>query len=113
MREKKIDKDSTEVLQSDMFRVEWRKKTIEVLLEAEARKRRQLKAQMQEEGRAQKKEDDELEARKRKREDEKKWEETREERIGSWRDFKAKPKGGAGGGGGEGGKKKKKMKVLG
>ncbi|KKY27506.1 hypothetical protein UCRPC4_g01101 [Phaeomoniella chlamydospora] len=120
IREKKLSKDDTEVLQSEEFRVEWRKKTIEVLVEAEARKRRQLKAQMQEEGRAQKKEDDELQERKRKRDEQQRWEDTREERIGNWRDFQAKKKtGGSGSGGGALGglggpeKKKKKMKVLG
>ncbi|KAJ5265465.1 hypothetical protein N7524_006483 [Penicillium chrysogenum] len=67
-----------------------------------------LKARLQEEGREQRKEEEELEARKRKRDNEKKWEDTREERIGSWRDFQKgrKP-------GGDEKKKKKKMKVLG
>ncbi len=66
-----------------------------------------MKAQMQEEGRAQRKEDEELEARKRKRDHESKWEASREERIGSWRDFQngVKTDGEK--------KKKKKMKVLG
>ncbi|KAJ5404886.1 hypothetical protein N7465_006170 [Penicillium sp. CMV-2018d] len=74
----------------------------------EARRRRQLKARLQEEGREQRKEEEELEARKRKRDNDKKWEDTREERIGSWRDFQKgrKP-------GGDEKKKKKKMKVLG
>lgn len=63
---------------------------------------------MQEEGREQRKEEEELEARKRKRDNDKKWEDTREERIGSWRDFQKgrKPSG-------DEKKKKKKMKVLG
>ncbi|KZZ87722.1 DnaJ domain protein [Ascosphaera apis ARSEF 7405] len=98
----------SEELKTEEFKKEWRKKTVEVLIEEEARKRRQLKAQMQEEGRERKKEEEEIEARKRKRESEKAWEESRDERIGSWRDFQkaaAKKK--------EGSKKKKKMKVLG
>ena len=37
--------------------------------------------------REQKKADEELEARKRKREHEQDWDKTREQRIGSWRDF--------------------------
>ena len=82
---------------------------MEVLVEAEARRRRQLKAQMQEEGREKKKEDEQLEERKRKRDHEKKWEETRDERIGSWRDFQK----GVKKEGGKEGKVKKKMKVLG
>ncbi|KAI5287528.1 hypothetical protein KEM52_001552 [Ascosphaera acerosa] len=98
----------SEELKTEEFRKEWRKKTVEVLVEDEARKRRQLKARLQEEGRERKKEEEEIEARKRKRDSEKAWEETREERIGSWRDFQkaaAKKK--------EGKAKKKKMKVLG
>jgi len=71
------------------------------------RRRKQMKAQLQEEGRAQKKEDEEIEARKRKREHEAAWEQTREQRIGSWRDFQK-------GGKEEGGKKKKKkLKPIG
>lgn len=98
----------------------WQKKTIEVLVEAEQRRRKQLKAQMQEEGREQRKLEEEIEGRKRKREHEVAWEETREGRIGSWRDFVGGKSGagkldGTGGkSSGEGAKKKKtKMKVLG
>lgn len=107
IREHKYTLDSPE-LKTEEFKVEWRKKTVEVLLEDEARRRRQLKARMQEEGREKQKEEEELEARKRKREADQAWEATRDERIGSWRDWqkgKSKDK--------EGGKKKKKMKVLG
>ncbi|KAL1977081.1 hypothetical protein VTN31DRAFT_3363 [Thermomyces dupontii] len=107
IREHKYTLDSPE-LKTEEFKVEWRKKTVEVLLEEEARKRRQMKARMQEEGREKRKEEEEAEARKRKREAEKAWEETREERIDSWRQWqKAQQKKE------EGGKKKKKMKVLG
>ena len=111
MRERKLTADSPE-MKGDMpeeIRAAWRKKTVEVLIDNEHRRRRQLKAQMQEEGREQKKQDEEADARKRKREHEQNWENTRENRIGSWRDFKA-GKSAAG----EGTKKKKqKMKVLG
>jgi DnaJ homolog subfamily C member 8 len=104
IREHKYTVDSEE-LKTDDFKIEWRKKTVEVLVEAEARRRRQMKAQMQEEGREKAKEDADLEDRKRKRDHEKKWEDTREQRIDSWRDFQ------------KGGKKvdgkKKKIKVLG
>jgi len=106
IREHKYTVDSPE-LKTDEFKIEWRKKTVWVLLEEEARRRRQLKAQMQEEGREQRKEDEEIEARKRKRDHDKKWEDTREERIGSWRDFQKGKKTG------DEKKKKKKMKVLG
>jgi len=106
IRQKKITVDDEE-LKTDEFLKEWRRKTVEVLIDAEARRRRQMKAQMQEEGREQAKEDAELAERKRKREHEKDWEQTRENRIGSWRDFQkgeAKKKEGL---------KKKKVKVLG
>lgn len=106
IRQHKYSLDSPE-LKTEEFRVEWRKKTIEVLVEAEARRRRQMKAQMQEEGRERRKEEAEIEERKRKREHEKDWEETRNQRIDSWRDFQK----GAKKDGKEG--KKKKMKVLG
>ena len=104
IRQHKYTVDSEE-LKTEEFKKEWRKKTVEVLVDAEARRRRQLKAQMQEEGREQAKEDAALEERKRKRDHEKKWEDTREQRIDSWRDFQR------GGKKAEG--KKKKMKVLG
>ncbi|EXJ75383.1 uncharacterized protein Z519_01399 [Cladophialophora bantiana CBS 173.52] len=106
IRQHKYTVDSEE-LKTDEFKQEWRKKTVEVLVEAEARRRRQMKAKMQEEGREKAKEDAQLEERKRKRDHEKEWEETREQRIGSWRDFQKGVKKG------EEQKKKKKMKVLG
>lgn len=106
IRKHKYDLDSPE-LKTESFKKEWRQKTVEVLVEAEARRRKQMKAKMQEEGREKRKEDDELEQRKRRREHEKSWEDTREERIGSWRDWQKGPKKE----GKEG--KKKKMKLLG
>lgn len=104
IRQHKYTVDSEE-LKTEDFKKEWRKKTVEVLVEAEARRRRQMKAQMQEEGREQAKEDAQLEERKRKRDHERKWEDAREKRIDSWRDFQAGAKKAEG--------KKKKMKVLG
>lgn len=106
IREHKYTLDSPE-LKTEDFKQEWRKKTVHVLLEEEARRRRQIKAKMQEEGREQRKEDEEIEARKRKRDDAQAWEETRDVRIGSWRDWQKSRKGDGTG------KKKKKMKVLG
>lgn len=107
IREHKYTLDSPE-LKTEAFKEEWRKKTVFVLLEEEARRRRQLKGRMQEEGREKKREEEELEARKRKRDEEKAWEESRDTRIGSWRDWQKGRKGGD-----KEGKKKKKMKVLG
>ena len=108
IREHKYTLDSPE-LKTEEFKKEWRQKTVEVLIEEEARRRRQLKAKMQEEGREKRKEEEEIEARKRKRDAEKAWEDTREERIESWRDWQK----GAKKDKADGGKKKKKMKVLG
>ncbi|KAI9833068.1 MAG: hypothetical protein M1838_005595 [Thelocarpon superellum] len=103
MREHKWTVDSPE-LRTEGFKAEWREKTKFVLIENEARRRRQLKAQLQEEGREQRKQDEELELKKRKRDHESAWEGTREGRISSWRDFQK---------GGEKKKKKKKQKPLG
>ena len=66
---------------------------------------------MQEEGRQQRKDEEELAERKRKREADEKWDKGREDRIGSWRDFKQGVKNGVETGGDK--KKKKKIKVLG
>jgi DnaJ family protein C protein 8 len=108
MREKKLTADDEET-RSEEFRKEWREKTIWVIRDNEMRKQRQMKAQMREEGRQQKKEDEEAAERKRKRDHDDAWEKSREQRIGSWRDFtqgkKPEPEGGK--------KKKKKVKALG
>ncbi|THX85197.1 hypothetical protein D6D05_02929 [Aureobasidium pullulans] len=105
MRERKLTTDSEEVKDpDDEFRKAWREKTKTVLVDEELRRRKRMKAQMQEEGRAQKKEEEEIAERKRKREFESKWEQSREERIGSWRDFQK---------GKQPDKKKKKIKTLG
>ena len=114
MRERKLTVDSDEVKEmSGEMKEAWRKKTVEVLVDEEHRRRKQLKAQMQEEGREQRRVDEEVEQRKRRREHEVAWEESRESRIGSWRDFKGGKGGGPKGGEEEGKKKKKKLKVLG
>lgn len=117
IRERKLTVDSAEVKAPDAaFAAAWRKKTVEVLVDNEHRRRKQMRAQLQEEGRAQRKEDEEVEMRKRKREQEVAWEESREKRIGSWRDFTGGKKdgGGAGAGAGKEGKaKKKKLKPIG
>ncbi|KAM3526304.1 hypothetical protein NHJ13051_003560 [Beauveria bassiana] len=124
IREKKLTVDSEE-LKTDAFARQWRDKAREVLVDGEQRRRRQAKAQMQEEGREQRRQDEEMDERKRKRQHEQDWEATREERISSWRQFhKGKTSAGtaaaAGSGSGGGGvgepdkkKKKKKMKPIG
>lgn len=106
IRKHKYTLDSEE-LKSEEFKKEWRQETIKVLVDAEARRRRQMKAQMQEEGRERAKEQAETDERMKKRKHEQDWEKTREERIGSWRDFQTGVKKT------EEKRKKKKMKVLG
>ncbi|KAM7217573.1 DnaJ domain containing protein [Rhypophila decipiens] len=107
LREMKLTVDSPEI-KTPEFDKKWAEKTKMVLIDNEQRRRRQLKAQMQEEGREQRKQDEELEARKRKRQHEEDWEATRDVRINSWRQFqKAKS------GGGDDKKKKKKLKPIG
>ncbi|OAQ69009.1 DnaJ domain-containing protein [Pochonia chlamydosporia 170] len=107
IRENKWNVDSPE-LQTDDFKKKWREKSKEVLIDNEHRRRRQMKAQMQEEGREQRKQDAELEERKRKRQHEQDWESTRDERISSWRTFQ---KGKSSADGEK--KKKKKLKPIG
>lgn len=102
IRERKWTVDNPE-LKTDEFARDWREKTKEVLIDNELRRRKQLKAQLAEEGREMRKAEKEIEERKRKRENEVAWEETRENRISSWRDFQK--------GGGK--KKKKKVQPLG
>lgn len=104
IRERKWTVDSPELKEQQFIKVDWPEKAKAVLIDNEMRRRKQLKAQMQEEGRDQRKQDEEIEERKRKREHEQNWEKTRDERIGSWRDFQ-KGKGPE--------RKKKKLKVLG
>ncbi|RGP78563.1 hypothetical protein FLONG3_3288 [Fusarium longipes] len=101
MRENKWTVDSEE-LKTEEFRKMWRAKARDVLIDNEHRRRRQMKAQLQEEGREQRRTDAELEERKRKRQHEQDWESTRDERISSWRQFQK---------GGQGGDKKKKKKL--
>lgn len=122
MRDNKWTVDSPELKSQQFLKVDWPERAKAVLIDNEMRRRRQMKAQMQEEGREQRKEDEEIEQRKRKREHQQSWEETRDKRIGSWRDFQkgGSSKSGLGGGGGGSGsgpvngeKKKKKLKVLG
>ncbi|KAK3114323.1 DnaJ sub C member 8 [Teratosphaeriaceae sp. CCFEE 6253] len=123
IRELGFTNDSEEVKDPDtVFMAKWREKVKWVLADNEARRQRQLRAQMQEEGREARREEAEMGERKRKREAEVEWERTREGRIGSWRAFAGKGGktgagaeeakiGGAEGGGGK--KKVKKMKTLG
>ena len=107
IRERKWTIDHPD-LRTAAFAKDWREKTKHVLIDNELRRRKQMKAQLAEEGRAQRKEDEELEERKRKRDHDQAWEQTREQRIGSWRDFQKGVAATA-----ESKKKKKKMKPIG
>ena len=109
MRENKWNVDSPE-LKTDDFKRKWTDKTKYVLIDNEQRRQRQLRGQMQEEGREQRREDEELEARKRKRQHDQDWEATRDQRINSWRSFQ---KGKSSGDSAGGAKKKKKLKPIG
>ncbi|KAK3684395.1 DnaJ sub C member 8 [Vermiconidia calcicola] len=107
IRDRKLTTDSEEVKDPDVnFMKAWKEKVKFVLADMEDRRKRQMKAQMQEEGRQQRKDDEEIAERKRKREHEVDWEKTRDKRINSWRDFSKKKEG-------DGKAKKKKMKTLG
>ncbi|KAL7899427.1 hypothetical protein HDV63DRAFT_394060 [Trichoderma sp. SZMC 28014] len=107
IRENKWTVDSPE-LKTDEFAKKWRDKAREVLVDNEQRRRRQMKAQLQEEGREQRRQDEEIDERKRKRQHEQDWEATRDVRINSWRQFQ---KGKSGGDPDK--KKKKKLKPIG
>ncbi|KAL8280196.1 hypothetical protein RQP46_007526 [Phenoliferia psychrophenolica] len=79
-----------------------RVKTKEILIDDELRRRRVMKMTMIAEGAEAKRVEDSIEKRKRKVEDDKRWEDTREDRVTDWRSFQ------------KGGKKKKpKIQVLG
>ncbi|KAI2465690.1 DnaJ-domain-containing protein [Annulohypoxylon bovei var. microspora] len=105
IRENKWTVDSPELKTEDFAR-DWRAKTREVLVDNELRRKRQVKAQMQEEGREQRRADAEVEDRKRKRQHEQDWESTRDQRIDSWRQFQKSKSG-------DDKKKKKKLKPIG
>ncbi|KAL5525960.1 hypothetical protein ACEPAG_7298 [Sanghuangporus baumii] len=69
------------------FRVQIRLKCKEMMIEEEVRRRKAIKMNLANEGlEAQRQEAEQL-AKKRKAEEDKLWEETREERVGSWRNF--------------------------
>lgn len=106
IRENKWTVDSPE-LKTPEFAKKWRDKAREVLVDDEHRRRKLARAMMQEEGRELKKQEDELEERRKKRKHEEEWEDTREKRIDSWRQFQKSKSGGAPS------KKKKKMKPIG
>eukprot|EP00271_Cylindrocystis_brebissonii_P023041 TRINITY_DN9222_c0_g1_i2.p1 TRINITY_DN9222_c0_g1~~TRINITY_DN9222_c0_g1_i2.p1 ORF type:complete len:245 (+),score=53.44 TRINITY_DN9222_c0_g1_i2:198-932(+) len=72
---------------SDEFRQKWKVKVREIMTEQEWRRRKMQKRISEEEGRLKTDEAETRESHKRKKEHEEKWEETREGRVSSWRDF--------------------------
>ncbi|KAM6504472.1 chaperone regulator [Amanita muscaria] len=83
------------------FRVRLRVESKELLIEEELRRRKAIKMNLANEGLEARKKDEEVASKKRKAEDDKVWEETREQRVGSWRTFAN-----------QNSKKKKKAKVA-
>lgn len=76
--------------QTDEFHEAWRVKARDVLARAEWRRRKLTKRIGEEEERAKAEYKEEKEVAKRKVQHEKQWEKTRDERVGSWRDFVGK-----------------------
>lgn len=77
-----------ERLKSDEFLRDWRKKTQEVLVENELRKRKLKKIQMEEEGRQKRKLEQQMEERRLQKEQEKAWEDSRDTRVHQWRQYR-------------------------
>ncbi|KAJ1940616.1 DnaJ domain-containing protein [Linderina macrospora] len=63
-----------------------------IMIDIEWRRRQRVKQELAAEGAAANKRDEEVKERKRKRDEEKVWEDKREERVSSWRDFQKKSK---------------------
>ncbi|OCH94364.1 DnaJ-domain-containing protein [Obba rivulosa] len=82
------------------FREQLRAKSKEFLIDEEVRRRKAVKMNLANEGLEARKKEEEVLARKRKAEEEVQWEETRDQRVGSWRTFT------------QSSKKKKKTKVA-
>lgn len=72
---------------SEEFKQKWKQRVRDILTEQEWRRRKMRMRISEEEGRLKKDEEQTREMWKRKRETEQQWEETRENRVSSWRDF--------------------------
>ncbi|KAF5367557.1 hypothetical protein D9758_003643 [Tetrapyrgos nigripes] len=83
------------------FKARLRAQAKEMLIEEEVRRRKAIKMNLANEGLEARKKDEEVAAKKRKAEDDKVWEETREQRVDSWRSFASHAK-----------KKKKKNNAI-
>ncbi|PPQ99148.1 hypothetical protein CVT24_009338 [Panaeolus cyanescens] len=86
------------------FKTRLRAHSKQMLIDEEVRRRKAIKMNLANEGLEARKKDEEIAQKKRKAEDEKTWEDTREQRVDSWRSFanSSKPK-----------KKKTKVAILG
>ncbi|CAM6087700.1 unnamed protein product [Calypogeia fissa] len=80
-------KFETQYEESDEYIQKWKQRVREILTEQEWRRRKFQMRISEEEGRLKKEEEETRVQWKRKREDQEKWEETRENRVTSWRDF--------------------------
>ncbi|KAH9959582.1 DnaJ-domain-containing protein [Russula dissimulans] len=69
------------------FKAQLRQKSKELLIDEELRRRRSVKMNLANEGFEARKKEEEVTAKKRKAEDDARWEETREQRVDSWRSF--------------------------
>ncbi|KAN0107522.1 DnaJ domain containing protein [Russula decolorans] len=69
------------------FKTQLRQKSKELLIEEEVGRRRAIKMNLANEGFEARKKEEEVTAKKRKAEDDARWEETREQRVDSWRSF--------------------------
>lgn len=72
---------------TEEFKQKWKQRVRDILTEQEWRRRKMQMRISEEEGRLKKDEEQTKEMWKRKRETEQQWEETRENRVSSWRDF--------------------------
>ncbi|KAF8907304.1 DnaJ-domain-containing protein [Gymnopilus junonius] len=82
------------------FKARLRAQSKQMLIDEEVRRRKAIKMNLANEGLEARKKDEEVAQRKRKAEDDKAWEDTREQRVDSWRNFATSSK------------KKKKTKVT-
>jgi DnaJ family protein C protein 8 len=90
IRKHKIAKAEVDAfVETDEFSGLTREAVKTILIENEVRRRKLMKREMELEGAIARKAEEEISNRKRKQEDQKAWEETREKRVSSWRDFQS------------------------
>jgi len=87
IRDRKWTVDSPELKEEQFLRKDWPEKVKTVLVDNEVRRRKQASAAMREEGRLARQQTEEDDKRRKEMDTKKAWEQSRDERIGSWRDF--------------------------